>query len=226
MSPRCPSQESPSRPCSFRSSFAVFSSSFNHRRQLFVEVSFSNSIYPVLLQHMWLLCLRRHVVGRTFPQFRSGVTSPAAFLSKSKSLPCRSTPCSINRDYSTDSVLTLLLQIHDSSYSVLFPSWSSSLGIPAPHQFTAADAFSIPGRLFLAFLAHRHLTAANALSIPVLRLGRLCLAFSTCSSTVSLSMHSRIRPSSKLRIPLAHLGNFFLLFAVVNALSYYRRLSF
>jgi len=55
----------------------------------------------------------------------------------------------------------------------------------------------------------RHLTAADALSIPVLRLGRLCLAFSTRSSTVSLSMHSRIRPSSKLRIPLAHLGNFF-----------------
>ena len=69
---------------------------------------------------------------------------------------------------------------------------------------------SFPGRLFLAFLAHRHLTAADAFSIlgrlssaflapryvkvqlrcalfPVLRLGRLYLAFSTCSTVNAFS---------------------------------------
>ena len=50
--------QSPVSPYSRRHSIIAVSS---------LEVSFSNSIYPVLLQHMWLLCLRRHVVGGPFP---------------------------------------------------------------------------------------------------------------------------------------------------------------
>ena len=84
---------------------------------------------------------------------------------------------------------------------------------------------SFPGRLLLAFLAL--ITSPHS---------RRCALY-PCPSSWSplsrildtlfyLSMHSRIRPSSKLQIPLAHLGNFLLLFAVVNALSYYRHLSF
>ena len=83
---------------------------------------------------MWLLCPRRHVVGGPFP-------SPAVV--SRRQLPFIQIQVSSlslyamldNRDYPTDSVLTLtlLLQIRDPSYSVLFP-WPSILRIPAPRH--------------------------------------------------------------------------------------------
>ena len=122
---------------------------------------------------MWLLCPRRHVVGGPFP-------SPAVV--SRRQLPFIQIQVSSlslyamldNRDYPTDSVLTLtlLLQIRDPSYSVL-SSRPSIPGIPAPRHLTAGDASSSPGRLSSVLPAPHQLTAANALSSP----GRLSSEF-------------------------------------------------
>ena len=95
LSPRRPSQESPSRPCSSRSGFAVFSSSFNHRRQLYVEVS-SFSILSISSCCNTCGCYAHAGMSLAdlfpVPQW---CHVASCLLSKSKSLPCRSTPCSI-----------------------------------------------------------------------------------------------------------------------------------
>jgi len=102
-------------------------SPYSRRHSIIVVSSSSKSLFQILPTPSCCNTCGRYVyVGMSLadlspiPQW-CHVASCLFLLSRSKSLPCRSTPCSINRDYSTDSVLTLLLQTHDSGPIPLRP---------------------------------------------------------------------------------------------------------
>ena len=179
---------------------------------------------------MWLLCPRRHVVGGPFPSPAVVSRRQLPFIQIQVSSLSLYTMRSV-LDYSRSCLLNLAprFSILVLSRSVLYP-WPSIPHIPAlrhpqplMHSLPWSSILHTPGSssvhsrrcvLFLLVVYSRHFGSSSThsrrrdLYIPVLCLGRLCLAFSTSSPTVSLTMHPRIRPSSKPRISLAHLGNF------------------
>jgi hypothetical protein len=157
--------------------------------QLLVEVFF-NSMYPAPLQHMWLLCPRRHVVGGplSIPQrhYVAGCLLPKPRILQASRQPAfpfwahvLPTPkCTPETELSSSRFPILVL-----SRSGPYPSPRPSLPLHSRHivslRSTMHSCIRIPPwPSTSAPPAPCYSAAANTSYIPVPSLGRLYLAFS------------------------------------------------